>query len=994
MPYKRISRYYPGDDGTKLAVDLYLPETTEKVPVLVQAGYEKRRQRFERDRETMEYFLNENYAMAIIEVRGSGASYGISDGFFGLHDGKDIGGIIDALSKEDWCNGNAAMFGGSNYGMSQEITAVQQPEALKAVVPCDCSMDFYDQDFPNGVSALPEGMAPHDSPAEELQCPVDDDIDGSQMKEAVACHARNLPFLAQHVKNMYRDDVNPKVGYRPNLAVPAWESMDKVRFGHTFVSSIGSWFDPGCTNKILTYKYWGGKLLLGPWPHCGIYTGNNFGLPNAAYDWRQEHRRLFDEKLKGKDANVSEEPPVRYYTIGDDGREWKYEEDFPVSGTRFAALHLNADNTLTEAEAAAGSLSYTVRKDIMIYGRGMRMNRNVDKAMNGEDLKSLTFTSEPLPEDMEITGVPSLDLYVTSSHTDGNFIAVLEEVTRDGVSHFLTEGMIRASHAKTHRNPVYEAMGLPYHRGFREDKVELPSHETNRPLKLSFHLEVLSRILHKGSRIRLAVSCGGSGFQMPEGFPDEMPEIRLYTGKAADSALTLPVIKGRPDKYVFEEGFEAYLYKTAVYLKENGRFTRFPVSQIYPVGKIGEEHYIYEATADISTANAAAGVNVSAGGPAEDTAPGTDVIQSAKAADAAVLRAEVVYHENKAVLALTKDGATFRTEAAFPARYVPENASPEIPVSKAPWAVFPEVSVKNLYVATVPVAKGAPGNMNPMMRKSFDLFIDLIYPEEKTDRMPVIVNIHGFGGSHHQFEDNTDDFLKLGYAVASLDYRLTPPCTYEAPVHDAKGCIRYLKAHADELGLDKDRIGIIGGSMGGYLTGMIAATNGSPETEGCVGGNTDETSSVKASVTAYGPMDLLHFGDDANEIWPGQQDKIANGDGPFAPPASMIGYVGPGKGVADLKKHLFDSDPEYVRLLALLKDASPISHVTENSAPICLVHGIFDCGIQVPLGQSMRLFDAYTRKGVKALALLNNNGLYGQDPEVRDAVVRFLKDRV
>ena len=108
----------------------------------------------------------------------------------------------------------------------------------------------------------------------------------------------------------------------------------------------------------------------------------------------------------------------------------------------------------------------------------------------------------------------------------------------------------------------------------------------------------------------------------------------------------------------------------------------------------------------------------------------------------------------------------------------------------------------------------------------------------------------------------------------------------------------------------------------------------------------------------------------------------------------MIGYVGPGKGVADLKKHLFDSDPEYVRLLDLLKDASPISHVTENSAPICLVHGIFDCGIQVPMGQSLRFFEALTRKGVKSLLLCNNNGIYGADPEVRRAVVEFIANRI
>ncbi len=55
---------------------------------------------------------------------------------------------------------------------------------------------------------------------------------------------------------------------------------------------------------------------------------------------------------------------------------------------------------------------------------------------------------------------------------------------------------------------------------------------------------------------------------------------------------------------------------------------------------------------------------------------------------------------------------------------------------------------------------------------------------------------------------------------------------------------------------------------------------------------------------------------------------------------------------------------------------------------------MFECGIQVPMGQSIRMFDAYYRKGVKALLLCNTNGLYGEDPEIKDAMIRFLKERI
>jgi predicted acyl esterase len=67
--YTRVSRYYPGCDGTKLAVDLYLPVTEQPVPVLVECGYEDRRRSFEGRREVLERFLEAGYALALIEPR-------------------------------------------------------------------------------------------------------------------------------------------------------------------------------------------------------------------------------------------------------------------------------------------------------------------------------------------------------------------------------------------------------------------------------------------------------------------------------------------------------------------------------------------------------------------------------------------------------------------------------------------------------------------------------------------------------------------------------------------------------------------------------------------------------------------------------------------------------------------------------------------------------------------------------------------------------------
>jgi acetyl esterase/lipase len=255
-----------------------------------------------------------------------------------------------------------------------------------------------------------------------------------------------------------------------------------------------------------------------------------------------------------------------------------------------------------------------------------------------------------------------------------------------------------------------------------------------------------------------------------------------------------------------------------------------------------------------------------------------------------------------------------------------------------------------------------------------------------------MVGIHGHGGDYDRFESLADELLDAGFAVASVDYRATPPNRWPTLLHDVNGAIRFLKAHADRYQLDNERFGIIGGSCGGHLSAFIAASNGDPAVEGDIGGNTAYHSNIKAAAIYYPWTDAFGFGEDIYHQYPGQMNKVMNSDGPYAPPGYMIDFGGEGKGMGNLKAHWME--PAYQDAVRRAIDISPVSHVTENSAPSVIVHGIFECGIQIPMNQSVRFFEALTRKGVKSLLLCNNNGMYGEDPEVRRAVVDFLKNRV
>ncbi|MBR6321949.1 MAG: CocE/NonD family hydrolase, partial [Lachnospiraceae bacterium] len=380
------------------------------------------------------------------------------------------------------------------------------------------SADLYYQTYPNGVSILPDMKMPK-MPA-KVGVPVDEDPapDYPMAHEAVLGHDFNMGFLEQYLPDMHRDSMNYRIGYAPNMEIPVWNAMDKVRFSGTAVYPYGAFYEPGCTNKIFEYRAWGGRLLLGPWRYCEVYRETN-DFPEGVFDWKTDHLRWFDHFLKGEENGVTEEPPVLYYTT-DDEKPWHRSADFPLDDQTNPSLYLTADGKLTEdidagtgaadgagdADAAGSAemrggvseLKYRVRDDITIIEGMGRLNRRIDRDLREEAAKCLTFTTEALPEDLELTGFPVVELYAKSTYSDGIFLAELLEILPDGKAHFLTDGMLRGRSAKLSRHPILDPIGVPYHSSLMKDDVKLSA---DRPAFLAFHLESLSKVVKKGSKL-------------------------------------------------------------------------------------------------------------------------------------------------------------------------------------------------------------------------------------------------------------------------------------------------------------------------------------------------------------------------------------------------------------------------------------------------------------------------------------------------------------
>jgi len=152
------------------------------------------------------------------------------------------------------------------------------------------------------------------------------------------------------------------------------------------------------------------------------------------------------------------------------------------------------------------------------------------------DEKGLTYTTPPLASDVEVTGHPVMHLWVSSTATDGDFFVFLEEIDEDGVSQFVSDGILRASHRAT-ATPPWDHLGLPWHRSYEEDLIDLPGE----PVELVFDLYPTSNIFDEGHRIRLTITCADSdNFETPELSPP--PTVSVYRNTEYASYITLPII--------------------------------------------------------------------------------------------------------------------------------------------------------------------------------------------------------------------------------------------------------------------------------------------------------------------------------------------------------------------------------------------------------------------------------------------------------------------
>ena len=221
--------------------------------------------------------------------------------------------------------------------------------------------------------------------------------------------------------------------------------------------------------------------------------------------------------------------------------------------------------------------------------------------------------------------------------------------------------------------------------------------------------------------------------------------------------------------------------------------------------------------------------------------------------------------------------------------------------------------------------------------------MDIYLPDSVKNLTPVIINIHG--GAFlmgDKADENTLSMLlpalKRGYAVVSINYRLSGEAKFPSQINDVKAAIRYVRANADKYHFNPNKIAVWGGSAGGHLSALAGTSGDVKELEDLTQGNPEQSSRVEAVVDWFGPIDFLELDPQFKISGKGKPD---HGEAD-SPESKLLG-----KKISEV--------PE------LVKKINPETYISSDDPPFFIQHGTIDH--LIPTQQSVN----FSEKLVKVL---------------------------
>lgn len=503
----------PMRDGVKLATDIYRPDKTGTYPVLLMRGpYGQSAQLVE----TGQRWAKRGYVFIYQDVRGRYDSEGTFYPYmFEANDGYDT---QQWAGQQPWSTGDVGTLGGSYRGTTQWFSAPLRSSALKAMIPSISPLNYYsDVAYTGGAFRLAEriswGLGVGGRTSQAMHTDWAKTVWHLPLRTMDNALGVNLPHWQDWIAHPSYDDYWAVLNVKAKLS-----DVDAPAY------NIGGWYDRFLKGTLSAYQgarqqirsehsREGQKLLIGPWAHNVIPPASSvlgeldFG-PDSILDLEPSYVAWFDYWLKGRSSAFITGAPILLFVMGEN--HWRTENEWPLARTHYTPYYFRSGGRASAVEGEGrGELSLAIPSldnpnDQYTYnpanpvptcptmpcgasglaaltGSGPRDQTVIEQR---EDV--LSFTSEPLVSDTEITGPVEVILYAASTALDTDFTAKLVDVHPNGKAYNLVDGIIRARYRDSFEKP------------------ELL--EPNKVYQYTIDLWATSNLFKKGHRIRVDIS--------------------------------------------------------------------------------------------------------------------------------------------------------------------------------------------------------------------------------------------------------------------------------------------------------------------------------------------------------------------------------------------------------------------------------------------------------------------------------------------------------
>jgi putative CocE/NonD family hydrolase len=466
--------------------------------------------------------VGHGYVVVTAARRGSGASFGTRRGYHDRTEAYDAYEITEWAARQPWSTGKIGMFGCSNTGEAVLHSMTVLPPSLSAVFSGCFSWNKFDG-FTRGGMIANWGTGPTRTVAEDMKStPVDGDSDKALLRQAAEEHQGSTNLFELMASMPYRDTTSPLTQSRFWGEGSASSYQAQLKTSKVAIYVQGGWYDDFRAQGLIAQANLPNrpKVIIGPWTHCAT-TGFDEGVAAEAL-------RFFDQHLKGIDTGILTDAPIHYFTINaPEGTGWRSAASFPVAGTQARTFHLGGGGLLAAKPDRTPATSFTVKREGKCPGNAGAMAQPCHIPGLGASW------SLPVAADTEITGHPTADLWIVSDAPDEHVFAYLEDVAPDGSVTVVTEGRLKASFRKTDTAP-WDTLGLPWHRGFKEDAQVL---QPGTPARLQFAMLPASYVFKKGHKIQITVT----GWDWRERqAPTTASTIRILNDAQHRSTVQLP----------------------------------------------------------------------------------------------------------------------------------------------------------------------------------------------------------------------------------------------------------------------------------------------------------------------------------------------------------------------------------------------------------------------------------------------------------------------